>query len=73
MEQVAGSHNVLESISDDNISYILVDINIQNDMSFRYSDKGDLIEVSTLLAKLGVQINSSSSNQGMLVDMIGYM
>ena len=25
----------------------------------RYSDKGDVIEVSTLLAKLGVQMNSS--------------
>ena len=25
----------------------------------RYSDKGDVIEVSTLLAKLGVQMNST--------------
>ena len=30
MEQVGSSHDVLESTSDDNISYILVDINIQD-------------------------------------------
>ena len=30
----------------------------------RYSDKGDVIEVNTLLSKLGVQFDSLSSPQG---------